>query len=73
MPLVARAYMRLFVEAVWKPFEAAGRPEERWPEISEALERLRPLAELPVGAFVVGHGEPVTEDVHEALARELGA
>ena len=41
---VARAYMRLFVEAVWKPFEAEGRPEERWPEVSEALERLRPLA-----------------------------
>ena len=41
---IARAYMRLFVEAVWKPFEAEGRPEERWPEISEALERLRPLA-----------------------------
>ena len=31
-------------EAVWKPFEAEGRPEERWPEVSEALERLRPLA-----------------------------
>ena len=41
---VARAYMRLFVEAVWKPFEADGRPEDRWPEISERLERLRPLA-----------------------------
>ena len=41
---VAKAYMRLFVEAVWKPFEAEGRPEERWPEVSEALERLRPLA-----------------------------
>ncbi len=41
---VARAYMRLFVEAVWKPFEAEGRPEERWTEVSDALERLRPLA-----------------------------
>ena len=41
---VARAYLRLFIEAVWEPFEAAGRPEERWPEVSEALERLRPLA-----------------------------
>ena len=41
---VARAYMKLFVEAVWKPFEAEGRPEERWIEVSEALERLRPLA-----------------------------
>jgi hypothetical protein len=36
--------MRLFVEAVWKPFEAEGRPEERWPEVAEHLERLRPLA-----------------------------
>ena len=26
-------FMRLFVDAVWKPFEAAGRPEERWPEV----------------------------------------
>jgi DNA-binding transcriptional MerR regulator len=41
---VARAYLKLFVEAVWKPFEAAGRPEERWTEVSDALERLRPLA-----------------------------
>lgn len=41
---VAREYMRLFVETVWKPFDAAGRPEERWPEVSEALERMRPLA-----------------------------
>jgi len=41
---VARAYMKLFVEAVWKPFEADGRPEERWPEVADALERLRPLA-----------------------------
>ena len=34
----------LFLEEVWKPFEEAGRPEERWPEVREALERLRPLA-----------------------------
>jgi hypothetical protein len=41
---VARAYMKLFIEAVWKPFEDAGRPEESWIAVSEALERLRPLA-----------------------------
>ena len=40
----ARAFVELFLEEVWKPFEAAGRPEERWPEVREALERLRPLA-----------------------------
>src|SRR3954471_2419917 len=41
---VARAYVKLFVEQVWKPFEEAGAPEERWPEVRAALERLRPLA-----------------------------
>jgi DNA-binding transcriptional MerR regulator len=41
---VADTFIKLFVEVVWKPFESAGRPEERWPEVSDALERLRPLA-----------------------------
>jgi DNA-binding transcriptional MerR regulator len=41
---VATTFARLFVDSVWKPFDAAGRPEERWPEVQEALERLRPLA-----------------------------
>jgi DNA-binding transcriptional MerR regulator len=41
---VADTFVRLFVDVVWKPFEAARRPEESWPEVSDALERLRPLA-----------------------------
>jgi DNA-binding transcriptional MerR regulator len=41
---VARTFVDLFVEEVWKPFDAAGRPEEDWPKVREALERLRPLA-----------------------------
>jgi DNA-binding transcriptional MerR regulator len=41
---VADTFLRLFVDVVWKPFEDAGRPEERWPEIEDAAERLRPLA-----------------------------
>jgi hypothetical protein len=41
---VAKRFVELFVETVWKPFEEAGRPEEQWPEVREALERLRPLA-----------------------------
>ena len=39
---VARAYMKLFVEAVWKPFEAEGRPEERWPEVSRGARAAAP-------------------------------
>ena len=32
---VAREFVRLFLEDVWKPFEEAGYPEERWPEVGD--------------------------------------
>jgi DNA-binding transcriptional MerR regulator len=41
---VARAFVKLFVSQVWRPFQRADMPEERWPEIDAAIERLRPLA-----------------------------
>jgi DNA-binding transcriptional MerR regulator len=41
---VAREFVRLFLEDVWKPFEAAGYPEDRWPEIKASLDQLRPLS-----------------------------
>ncbi len=67
---VARAYMRLFVEAVWKPFEAEGRPEERWPEVSEALERLRPLAaESLVAMFALSMDDATEETFGRQLER----
>src|SRR5207237_1053413 len=28
---VARAFVRLFVEQVWRPFEERGQPESEWP------------------------------------------
>jgi hypothetical protein len=41
---VAEAFVRLFVRDVWGPFQRADMPPERWPEIDESIERLRPLA-----------------------------
>jgi DNA-binding transcriptional MerR regulator len=41
---VARAYVDLFVKEIWEPFEKAGRPEEDWPKVREALDGMRPLA-----------------------------
>jgi len=41
---IAETYVELFLETVWTPFERAGRPRERWPEVRDALERLHPLA-----------------------------
>jgi DNA-binding transcriptional MerR regulator len=41
---VARAFVKLFVEQVWRPFQRADMPAERWPEMDETIERLHPLA-----------------------------
>jgi DNA-binding transcriptional MerR regulator len=68
---VARAFVRLFLEQVWKPFDEAGRPEERWPEIREALERLRPLAsESLLAVFQLAMGDAVEKAFGEILERD---
>ena len=64
----ARAFIDLFLDEVWKPFDAAGRPPERWPEVREALERLRPLA---ADAVLAVFRMVMTERVDEAFGREL--
>ncbi len=40
----SKAFVRLFMDELWKPFVEAGRPDEQWPQITESIERLRPLA-----------------------------
>jgi DNA-binding transcriptional MerR regulator len=65
---VSRIYVELFVDVVWEPFERAGRPAERWPEVLEALERLRPLAAESLLAFFQ---MTMTEEVESTLGREL--
>jgi DNA-binding transcriptional MerR regulator len=64
----ARAFIDLFLEEIWKPFEREGRPEERWPEVSESLERLRPLAG---DAFLAMFQLVMTERVETAFGREI--
>ena len=41
---VAREFVRLFVQDVWRPFKDAGMPQEQLPEIRKSLEKLRSLA-----------------------------
>src|SRR3954451_23724686 len=66
---VAKAYVLLFLDCVWRPFHEAGEPPEDWPRVREALERVRPLAgEALLSMF----GLVMTEAVEQALERELG-
>src|SRR5436305_4831210 len=36
---VARAFVKLFVEEVWRPFATTGHAESEWPQVRNAIER----------------------------------
>jgi DNA-binding transcriptional MerR regulator len=65
---IANAYVKLFLDHVWRPFQDAGEPAERWPEVQETLDRIRPLA---VESLVAVFGVVMTQTVEKALEREL--
>lgn len=65
---VSRVFIDLFLENVWKPFNDAGRPEEEWPRVREALERLRPLASE---ALLAIFQQVMSETVEEVTGREI--
>ncbi len=65
---VARAFVELFVKEVWQPFDRAGRPEGEWPRMSEALERMRPLAAgALLATFQIAMGEAVEKEGERTL------
>jgi DNA-binding transcriptional MerR regulator len=71
---IARTFIELFLETIWKPFEEAGRPEEEWPQVREALERLRPLAsESLLAIFQLVMSEATEKAFGRALEREVAS
>jgi DNA-binding transcriptional MerR regulator len=65
---VARTFVRLFIEEVWKPFADDGYPEERWDEVLESMERLRPIASR---ALLATFQQTMTREVQDAFGKEL--
>jgi DNA-binding transcriptional MerR regulator len=65
----SKAFVELFLDQLWKPFDEAGQPKDRWPEITEAIERLRPLASEVVLAMFK---QTMEAEVEEAFGKVLG-
>ena len=63
--IVSEKFVRLFVEDVWKPFSEAGRPDEQWEDIAEAMERLRPIA---AEALLVVFRRTLSDEVEATFA-----
>jgi hypothetical protein len=67
---VATAFVKIFLDEVWRPFVKAGRPKEQWPEVREALERLRPIAsEALLGIFGIAMRDAVEKSFGEQVER----
>src|SRR5215211_244100 len=65
---VAKRYVELFLEHLWRPLEEADEPPEEFARVREALERLRPLAgESLLAVFQV----VMTDAVEAAIEREV--
>ncbi len=65
---VARAYIDLFTAEIWEPFDKAGRPDEDWHEVLEALETMRPLAsEALLAMFQITMGEETEKAAERTL------
>ena len=65
---VAQRFAQMFIQKVWKPFDEAGRPDDRWPEVREAIERVRPLAaDAVTSVFRLA----MSDEAERAFGREL--
>ncbi|MGH9177152.1 MAG: MerR family transcriptional regulator [Acidimicrobiales bacterium] len=49
---VARRFVRMFEDHVWRPFADAGMPAHQLPRVTDALRRIRPLAKATVDAVL---------------------
>src|SRR4051794_30708997 len=65
---VAKSFVGLFMDSVWKPFVEAGQPDADWPKVREALDRLRPLA---TEALVAVFQQRMTHSTERAFGRAL--
>jgi len=65
---VSHEFVKLFLEDVWKPFEEEGYPEERWSQVRQALDQLRPLS---LQALVAVYRMTMSDEVEKALGKQL--
>lgn len=65
---ISHAFVELFLDDIWKPFEAEEFPEDRWPAVREALDQLRPLS---LQALVAVYRMTMSDEVEKAFGKQL--
>lgn len=79
---VAKVYVQLFLDEVWKPFDSSGRPDEQWPHVHESLQQLRKVSGDALLALLdsrvserldVTFGRDITRNVRAASRHDTDA
>jgi DNA-binding transcriptional MerR regulator len=65
---ISHEFVKLFLEDIWKPFEADDYPEERWPQVRQSLDQLRPLS---LQALVAAFRMAMSDEAEKALGKQL--
>jgi DNA-binding transcriptional MerR regulator len=65
---ISRAFAKLFLRELWEPFDAEGQPDERWDELIEAVNSLRPLASE---ALLALFKQSMTAQLEQAFGKVL--
>ncbi len=63
---VSIAFVKVFMREVWQPFHQAGMPAERWSELEDSIDRLRPLA---TEALLAIFGRRMSAQIKAAFGR----
>lgn len=66
----ADIYVELFRDTVWRAFADAGQPEEDWPRVRDAVERVQPVAsQAMLATFRLAMAQAVDRVLGEELTR----
>ncbi|MDQ6605694.1 MAG: MerR family transcriptional regulator [Actinomycetota bacterium] len=68
---ISRAFVKLFMREVWEPFQRAGMPADRWPEIESLIGKLRPIAAQALLAVFEQRMSAQVEDAFGEITRRL--
>jgi DNA-binding transcriptional MerR regulator len=68
---VSRSFVEVFLREVWKPFQQADVPPERWPEVEAAVQRLRPIATEALMAIFQQRLTAPIEGAFDEITRRL--
>ena len=68
---VARIYVELFKDTVWRDFVEAGQPDGEWPRVQQAVERVQPVAsQALLASFRIVMAEAVDAALGELLSSQ---